>query len=188
MGKIQIVSGLLRGRSIQTPAEDKTRPLLSRLRETLADILRPNLQGTAVLDLFGGSGAIAFELLSNGAASAEIMELHPPAAALIRSNAESLGLHDQVRVHCGDALQMIDRLAERGCCFDIILVAPPYGHGLQQQAISTLASFSLLSKAGTVIVQRDKREPCTEPVAPFNLVRTRSYGRTIFEFFDLSAG
>jgi 16S rRNA (guanine966-N2)-methyltransferase len=90
-----------------------------------------------VLDLFGGSGAIAFELLSNGAASAEIMELHPPAAALIRSNAENLGLQDQVRVHCGDALQMIDRLAERGCCFDIILVAPPYGHGLQQQAIST---------------------------------------------------
>jgi len=188
MGKIQIVSGLLRGRSIQTPAEDKTRPLLSRLRETLADILRPSLQGTTVLDLFGGSGAIAFELLSNGAASAEIIELHPPAAALIRSNAENLGLQNQVQVHLGDALQMIDRLAERGCCFDIIIVAPPYDHGLQQQAINTLAPFSLLSKAGTVIVQRDKREPCTEAVAPFNLVRTRSYGRTIFEFFDLSAG
>ena len=188
MGKIQLVSGTLRGRSIQTPAEDKTRPLLSRLRKTLADILRPNLQGAAMLDLFGGSGAIAFELLSNGAKSAEIVELHPPAVALIRSNAESLGLQNQVRVHCGDALQMIDRLAENDDRFDIILVAPPYGHGLQQQAISTLASFNLLSKDGTVIVQRDNREPCTKPVAPFNLVRTRSYGRTIFEFFDLSAG
>ena len=67
MGSIQIVSGTLRGRTILTPAEDTTRPLLSRLRKTLADILRPSLQGTAVLDLFGGSGAIAFELLSNGA-------------------------------------------------------------------------------------------------------------------------
>jgi 16S rRNA (guanine(966)-N(2))-methyltransferase RsmD len=188
MGSVQIVSGTLRGRTLLTPAEDKTRPLLSRLRETLADILRPNLQGTAVLDLFGGSGAIAFELLSNGAQNAEIVELHPPAAALIRRNAESLGLQDRVQVHCGDAIRTIDRLAENGCCFDIILVAPPYGHGLQQQAVSTLASFNLLSNTGTVIVQRDKREPSTEPVAPFNLVRTRSYGRTIFEFFDLSTG
>jgi 16S rRNA (guanine(966)-N(2))-methyltransferase RsmD len=188
MGSVQIVSGTLRGRTIQTPAEDTTRPLLSRLRKTLADILRLRLQGTSVLDLFGGSGAIAFELLSNGASSAEIVELHPPAAALVRRNAESLGLQERVQVHCGDAIRMIDRLAESGRCFDIILVAPPYGQGLQQQAVSALASAGLLSTTGLLIVQRDKREPCTEPIAPLHHVRTRSYGRTIFEFFDLSAG
>jgi 16S rRNA (guanine966-N2)-methyltransferase len=187
MGSVQIVSGTLRGRIIQTPAEDTTRPLLSRLRKTLADILRPRLQGTAVLDLFGGSGAIAFELLSNGAESAEIVELHPPAAALVRRNAKSLGLQDRVQVHCGDAIHMIERLAESGRFFDIILVAPPYGQGLQQQTVSLLASFSLLSTTGLLIVQRDKREPCTEPIAPLQHVRTRSYGRTIFEFFDFSA-
>ena len=184
MGSIQIVSGTLRGRCVQTPSEETTRPLLSRLRKTLADILRPRLQGAAVLDLFGGSGAIAFELLSNGASSAEIVELHPPAAALVRSNAERLGLQDRVRVHCGDALRMIERLAESGRCFDIILVAPPYGQSLQQQAVSTLASCSLLSQTGLLIVQRDKREPCTEPIAPLHHVRTRSYGRTVFEFFE----
>jgi 16S rRNA (guanine(966)-N(2))-methyltransferase RsmD len=187
MGTVQIVSGMLRGRNVQTPAEDSTRPLLSRLRKTLADILRPRLPGAAVLDLFGGSGAIAFELLSNGAASAEIVELHPPAAALVRRNVESLSLQDRVHVHCGNALQMIERLAERGCCFDIIIVAPPYDHGLQQQAVRTLASVNLVSKTGLVIVQRDKGEPCIEPIAPLHHVRTRSYGRTIFEFFDVSA-
>lgn len=187
MGSVQIVSGTMRGRIVLTPTEDTTRPLLSRLRKTLADILRPRLQDAAVLDLFGGSGAIAFELLSNGAASAEIVELHPPAAALVRRNAENLGLQDRVQVHCGDAIHMIDRLTENRAFFDIILVAPPYGHGLQQKTISTLASFNLLSKAGLIIVQRDKREPCTEPIAPLRLVRTRSYGRTIFEFFDLAA-
>jgi 16S rRNA (guanine(966)-N(2))-methyltransferase RsmD len=186
MGSLQIVSGTLRGRTVLTPAEDKTRPLLSRLRKTLADILRPNLQGASVLDLFGGSGAIAFELLSNGAERAEIVELHPPAAALIRSNAENLGLQNRVRVHCGDAISMIDRLAESDCRFDIILVAPPYGLGLQQQAVNALAPLNLLSKAGLIIAQRDKREPCTEPAVPLHHVRTRSYGRTIFEFFDLS--
>jgi len=186
MGKIQLVSGDLRGRSIQTPTEDTTRPLLSRLRKTLADILRPSLQGASVLDLFGGSGAIAFELLSNGAEMADIVELHPPAAELIRRNAETLGLQDNVTVHPGNALQMIEALDKSGCCFDIILVAPPYGHDLQQQVIQALASANLLCKSGIVIVQRDKHEPCTEPVAPLHHVRTRSYGRTIFEFFDLS--
>jgi 16S rRNA (guanine966-N2)-methyltransferase len=186
MGSVQIVSGTLRGRTVLTPSKKTTRPLLSRLRKTLADILRPNLQGARMLDLFGGSGAIAFELLSNGAESAEIVELHAPAAELIRRNAEHLGLQARVRVHCGDALQMIDRLAESSSCFDIILVAPPYGLGLQQQAVNRLASCSLLSKAGLLIAQRDKREARTGPVGSLSLMRTRNYGRTVFEFFTLS--
>ena len=187
MGRITIISGTLRGRSIRTPAEDTTRPLLSRLRKSLADILRPGLQNASVLDLFGGSGAIAFELLSNGAASADIIELHQPAAALIQSNAQKLGLQNRVHVHCADAIGMIERLAQNNTCFDIILVAPPYGQGLQQQALSVLASSGLLNKTGQIIVQRDKREPCTGAAPPLRHLRTRSYGRTIFEFFDLSA-
>ncbi len=184
MGKIHIVSGSLRGRSVETPAEDTTRPLLSRLRKALADILRPRLTGVSVLDLFGGSGAIAFELLSNGAASAEIVELHSPAAALVSGNAERLGLQDRVQVHCGDALRMIDRLKERGGGFDIIVVAPPYGDGLQQQAVGALASAGLLNDNGIIIVQRDRREPSTEAVPPLHCVRIRTYGRTVFEFFN----
>lgn len=187
MGKIQIVSGGLRGRSVQTPGEETTRPLLSRLRKTLADILRPRLPGAAVLDLFGGSGAIAFELLSNGASSAEIVELHTPAAALVRGNAEQLGLQDRVQVHCGDALRMIAHLAESGRRFDIIIVAPPYGQGLQQLAVNALAPAGLLNANGIIIVQRDRREPSTEPAPPLRLVRTRSYGRTVFEFFSACA-
>ncbi len=187
MGRLQIVSGALRGRTVLTPAEDKTRPLLSRLRKTLADILRPDLRGATILDLFGGSGAITFELLSNGAKSAEIVELHPPAAALIQRNAKNLGLQDRVQVHLGDTLQIIERLEKPDRFFDLILVTPPYNLGLQQRAVNTLASFNLLNKTGLIIAQRDKREPCTEPIAPLNLLRTRSYGRTVFEFFDLSA-
>jgi len=183
-GKIQIISGELRGRSLQTPAGDTTRPLLSRLRKTLADILRPRLQGAAVLDLFGGSGAIAFELLSNGAAQADIVELDPAAAALVQGNAERLGVQKRVQVHCGDALRMIARLAEHGRRFDIILVAPPYGRCLQQQAVSALAPSGLLCDGGLIIVQRDRREPRVEPGPPLRLVRERSYGRTVFEFFD----
>ncbi len=184
MGKIQIISGDLRGRGIQTPGEETTRPLLSRLRKTLADILRPRLPGAAVLDLFGGSGAIAFELLSNGAKHADIVELDPAAAALVRGNAERLVLQERVQVHCGDALRMIERLKERGASFDIIVVAPPYGEGLQQQAVNALAPAGLINASGIIIVQRDKREPSTQPVPPLCRVRTRSYGRTVFEFFD----
>jgi len=187
MGKIQIASGELRGRGIQTPAQDTTRPLLTRLRKTLADILRPRLPGARLLDLFGGSGAIAFELLSNGAARADIVEQDGPAAALIENNAHRLGLHQRVAVHNADALRMIARLEERAQCFDIILVAPPYGRGLQQTSIDALALSGLLAESAIVIVQRDRREPRTEPVPPLRLVRTRSYGRTVFEFFDLGS-
>lgn len=184
MGKIQIASGDLRGRSIQTPAQDTTRPLLSRLRKTLADILRPRLPGARLLDLFGGSGAIAFELLSNGASHADIVEQDMRAAALIQNNADRLGLRQRVAVHNADALRMIERLEERAQCFDIILVAPPYGRGLQQTSIDALAHSGLLAESAIVIVQRDRREPRTEAASALRPLRERSYGRTLFEFFD----
>jgi 16S rRNA (guanine(966)-N(2))-methyltransferase RsmD len=188
MGTIRLVSGELRGRSIHTPAGETTRPLLSRLRKSLADILRTRLRGSTILDLFGGSGAIAFELLSNGAASAEIVELHAPAAGIVRRNAESLHLQGRVQVHCGNAIQIIDVLEKNNRCFDIVIVAPPYGRGLQQEALKALASANVVKKEGLIVVQRDNREPATEAAGPLRHTRTRTYGRTVFEFFEPVAG
>jgi 16S rRNA (guanine966-N2)-methyltransferase len=75
------------------------------LRKSLADILRPRLAGARVLDLFAGSGAVAFELLSNGADAAVVVEHDPAGAALIRRNADTLGL--RVQIFEGDAFAAV---------------------------------------------------------------------------------
>jgi len=118
-GELRITSGVLRGRRVRTPPGQGTRPLLTRLRKALADILRPRLGGARILDLFGGSGAIAFELLSNGGGSAVVCEVKPEAASLIGRNAAELGLASRVRVLTGDALRLLPGLAGEGTVFDV---------------------------------------------------------------------
>ena len=183
MGSITITSGSLRGRRLKTPEGVETRPLLTRLRKSLADILRLRLAQSRLLDLFGGSGAIAFELLSNGAAAAVIVELNAKTAGLIRENAKTLGIEAAVEVFQGDGIATLDALARKKDTFDIIIVAPPYGLGLQQQAVAALARHRLLKPQGIIIVQREDKEAQVTTPAGLDLVRTRAYGRTVFDFY-----
>lgn len=182
MGEIRLVSGTLRGRKLLAPEGGNTRPLLTRLRKSLVDILRPRLRGAKVLDLFGGSGAITFELLSGGAKKAVVVELDRDAADLINKNADNLGV--TIRVIPGDALKVAVRLDKASERFDIIIVAPPYNMDLQEAAMEVLSESELLADEGLIVVQRDKRERFWEPRAPFVHYETRSYGRTVFDFYE----
>lgn len=183
-GAVRIVSGALRGRRVETPPGTGTRPLLTRLRKALADTLRPRLAGARVLDLFAGSGAIAFELLSNGAAFAVAVEKEPSVADGIARNARGLGVADRVRIVPADACEAVPRLACEGERFDVVVVAPPYGLGLQGRAVAALARHGLVTPGGVVVVQRDRREPRPDPAGPLVPVRTRTYGRTAFDYLE----
>ena len=183
MGFITIASGKFRGRKIRTPEGLCTRPLLTRLRKSLVDILRPQLGGARVLDLFGGSGAIAFELLSNGALSATVVELSPRAADLINLNIHDLNLEESGEVFNADGIASIAVFAGQKAEFDIIVIAPPYGQGLQQQALDALEHQKILAAGGTVIIQRSEDEPVSIAAGSLQFLRTRKYGRTVFDFF-----
>lgn len=181
MGTMRIIAGKYRGKALKTPTGQETRPLLSRLRKSLVDILRPRLAGARVLELFGGSGAVSFELLSGGAKEALIIELSPHSARAIRENAAALGA--DARVMEGDCLKALPRIFAAGERFDIVIVAPPYGKNLQHESMELLTQNFLLAEGGLVIVQREGAEPFWEAKAPFVHLRTREYGRTVFDFY-----
>ncbi len=188
MGAVRITSGALRGRKVETPAGEATRPLLTRLRKSLADILRPRLRGARVLDLFAGSGAVALELLSNGADEAVALEQAPEAAALVARNVQRLGVAGRVRVIGADALEACRELGARGERFDVVLIMPPYWKGLQQQALDAVARAGLVAPDGVVVVQRHRDEPGAVPPRGLGLVRSRTYGRTAFDFYEPAPG
>lgn len=184
MGRITITSGSLRRRTIQAPPGQGTRPMLTRVRKSLADMLRPRLAGARVLDVFGGSGAIAIELISNGAAEALCIELDPGAVARIRENARSLGIADALQCRQGDGVAALAACAREGMCFDVIIIAPPYGRGLQQEAVAALQGLPLLLTGGVVVVQREQREQQVPGHDGLRLRKTRSYGRTVLDFYE----
>lgn len=179
---MRITGGTLARRPIEAPRGDRMRPTADRVREALFSALgsRMELAGARVLDLFAGSGALALEAVSRGAAHATLVERHGPTLALARRNAQALGVLDRVATVRADALAHLGRVAEP---LDLILADPPY-------ALAELPSLPArarphLAPGGLFVLEHDTRHAFAE--AP-GLVWTRAYGRTVLSVFEAQQG
>lgn len=108
---MRIIAGEARSRTILAPEGRDTRPTLDRVRENLFNILQWQCPGARVLDLFAGSGALALEALSRGAAEAVLADCDARAVRVERQNVEALGFSQRARVlqadWPGDGAQII---------------------------------------------------------------------------------
>lgn len=171
-GTLRIVGGAWRSRRLAVLPG--SRPTSERAREALFDILGDGIRGRRVLDLFAGSGAVALEALSRGAAEAVAVDRDLRA---LSANARSLGA--PVEAIPADAAAAVRRLGAAGRTFDLVFVDPPYGG----QALSPSDVASLAAAGGRVVWQSDAGE---EPEAPkgWRAARVARYGRNVFTFFE----
>src|SRR5262249_26289050 len=100
----RIIAGEHRGRRIEAPTGERTRPMLDRVREALFSTVQDWVADARVLDLFAGSGSLGLEALSRGAAHARFIERAQPAIAILRRNVELLGVQERCSLVRGDAL------------------------------------------------------------------------------------
>jgi 16S rRNA (guanine966-N2)-methyltransferase len=175
---VRIVAGTLGGRRFQAPAGTDTRPTSDRVREALFSALGPLDTTTRVLDLFAGSGALALEALSRGAAHATLVESDARAAAVIRRNLDALGLaRDSAVLRRRDALKALRDAREAGETYDLVFLDPPYrlATGLGPELAPALAP--ILAPGARVIGESDRRTPLDLP----GLATTfeRRYGDTL---------
>lgn len=185
---LRITGGYLAGRAISSLPGQDTRPPLTRVRQAVANILSPYVEGAAVLDLFAGTGSFSFELLSRGAKSAVLIDKNPRAVQLLRKNAATLGVKHLVKIFKADALDMIDRLAKAEERFDIIIVAPPYFTGLDQESMARLAPGKLLTPGGIVVLQQSPKEQFNERYGALVLKKTYTYGDTRISTYVVNRG
>jgi 16S rRNA (guanine966-N2)-methyltransferase len=149
-GELRIIGGALRGRRWPVPDVAGLRPTPDRVRETLFNWLAPHIAGRRVLDLFAGSGALGFEALSRGAASATLVEQQRGAQALLRDTATRFGL-THVRVEGGDALAFL-RTQPRDA-FDLVFLDPPFDSGLLAPALRLLGERGTLAADGYCYIE-----------------------------------
>lgn len=109
---LRIIAGDLRSRKFQFACDPRTRPMKDRTREAVLNLLGGTLEDHFAFDLFGGSGVLAFEAVSRGAAHAWIWEILKPGARVIQKIAEDLGISDQVTVLDLDVLRWSRSLGE----------------------------------------------------------------------------
>jgi 16S rRNA (guanine966-N2)-methyltransferase len=174
---MRIVAGRLGGRRLVTPAGETTRPTSDRVREALFSVLGP-LDGEVVLDLYAGSGALAVEALSRGAARAVLVERDARAVAAIRRNLEALGLGPEAAsVRRRDVLRALRDAREAGESYDLVFIDPPYRLAAGVGPELAVALAPVLGPEARVIGESDRRSPLELP----GLTTTfeRRYGDTL---------
>lgn len=135
---MRIIAGEWRGRAIEAPAGNATRPTSDRAREGLFSMLASRLgsfEGLQVSDLFAGTGALGLEALSRGAAHCTFVETDRAAREALRHNIDRLGGTPRSDVRA----QGVEHVSLPPC--DLVLMDPPYGAGLAQPALDRAAAW-----------------------------------------------
>lgn len=154
---MRIIAGSAKGRRFEAPKGQDTRPTLDRVKESLFGMLQFRIAGTAVLDLFSGSGNLGLEAASRGANPVVCNDHDRACAALIRSNAEMLGLDEAVRVLCLDCAAALRQLHREGAVFDTILLDAPYASGLSELAAKQALDLGLVRLGGLIIIEHERK-------------------------------
>lgn len=183
---MRIIGGTLKGRRLKAPEGRMTRPMQDRIRESLFNIVAHHDWGAAigepitnanVLDAFCGTGALAFEALSRGAARATLFDKDRDALHTAQENAAALGLKDVCRIVTMDATT--PPKTEHPC--NLVFLAPPYRKGLVVPAFLALNKAGWIAPNALIVIETARGEKLELPSNLAMLVE-RSYGDTTLLF------
>lgn len=174
---MRVIAGTARRLKLETPAGRHTRPTSDKIKETLFNMIQQDLYDARFLDLFSGSGGIAVEALSRGAAEAVMVDNDREALRCIRANLAHTHFEEQARVMAMDVIQALRRLDQQGKAFDIIFMDPPYSMGLEHRILPYLVDSSLVHDDTRIIVEASlEDDPVVMPPASgWRVERVKKY-------------
>lgn len=163
-GKLRIVGGKFRGRQIDYSGDALTRPMKDNIREALFNLVGGWVPGKVVFDLFAGTGAIAIEALSRGAAKAIMVERHFPTVRIISENVRNLDPELDVDVNASDtffwARQFVKDVAKHPADPWIVFCCPPYDFYVSrtEEVLTLINSLIAIAPEGSIfVVESDER-------------------------------
>lgn len=173
---MRVIAGEFRSRVLKTVPGLAVRPTPDRLREALFNIIAPRIKGTVFLDAYAGSGAVAIEALSRGAARAILLERNARVIAVIRENLQALGIADQAVVARGGAASLAAKFPA-----DIAFLDPPYDAAGEYQA--TLAALAR-TPCELAIAQHPSRLVLEDEYESLHKTRVLRQGDNSLSFFE----
>jgi 16S rRNA (guanine966-N2)-methyltransferase len=165
---VRVIAGSSRGRPLRAPTGDTTRPTSDRVRESIFNVLGSlvDLEGTDVVDLFAGSGAMGIEALSRGAGTVTFVDSSLPAVRAVEANVTGTGLDPaRTRVVRADVLVWLERPHR----FDLAFCDPPYAFDGWPEMLNLL-------QAGMAVLESDR---AIEVPETWEIVRNKRYGGTL---------
>lgn len=188
---MRIIAGTLKGRTLATPGprSHTVRPTSDKVRGALFNILGQWMDGLSVLDLYAGTGALAYEALSRGADRAVLVDSSSEGLALCRRNAEQFKLLDRVEILPIPAVRACDKLGKQGRVFELIFADPPYAQNAVTDVLAAISEHRLLGPRGVLVIEHHADEPTPERFGDGPLLvrhDQRVFGDTAVSFYSLS--
>lgn len=181
---IRVIAGSARGLRLKPVPGGASRPVMDRVKEACFNKLGRRVLRARFLDLFAGTGSVAIEALSRGAAEAVLVERSPRALRTIRENLRLARVEARARVQRADVLAWLRNAPQQR--FDLIYIAPPQYQGLWSGTLQALDEHPGWTCRDTLlVVQIDpvEKQPLTlQRLAPFD---ERRYGNTLLWYFHV---
>ncbi|HCC37871.1 MAG TPA: 16S rRNA (guanine(966)-N(2))-methyltransferase RsmD [Treponema sp.] len=172
---MRITGGTLGGRIIEVPP-GVIRPSMDRMRESVFAALG-DISGLSFLDIFSGTGIIALEAASRGAAYIEAVEADPLKRKVLLKNVSL----SPVRINCRfmSAELYIKRIKNH---FDIVFLDPPFPYRFKWELMEQLA-FALRDSKTIILIHRPREDFIRKKIDLLELTDSREYGRSVVDFF-----
>jgi 16S rRNA (guanine966-N2)-methyltransferase len=177
---LRIISGEHKGRVLVSIKRAKIRPSSDKVKGSIFNVLKGEVEGKKVLELFAGSGNLGIEALSCGAEFVTFVDSSLQSIRIIKKNLESLNLNQRAKIIGKDGLKVLPKLQGK---FGIVFADPPYLCGFAQKVIDSVVRYDLLEKDGILVLEHHKKETFTYPEERLFYVKAKRFGDTVASFF-----
>lgn len=182
---MRIITGSAKGIKLKTLEGDNTRPTAERVKEAVFSMIQFDLEGRKILDLFSGSGQMALEALSRGAAQATLVDKSKEAVAIIKDNTQKTKFTDRCRIYQADYADFLKKASSEA--FDIIFLDPPYASNLYMPALQGLIDNGSLKPSSLIICEsRDESVFNGDTMANFSIVKQVRYGTALITLLKIN--
>ena len=173
---MRITAGKFKNKQIKTIESDLIRPTLSKIRESLFNVLQNDIENAVFLDLFAGSGIMGIEAASRNAKEIIFIEKNPKHYKLLKTNLKTLNFEN--KTFLADSINLIEKFNKN--TFDIIYSDPPYKTDLNNKVLEILSRKKLLKNDGWLILECSKEEDFSSDMEnySFELIKEKIYGDT----------
>jgi 16S rRNA (guanine(966)-N(2))-methyltransferase RsmD len=186
---MRVIAGKYRSQPLSTPKGRDTRPTSDRLRETLFNVIAPQIQDAVFADLFAGTGAVGIEAISRGARQVYFAENAKIPLQILRQNLDRLQIRDQAIVEATGVMPLLRRLLKQKIHLDLIFLDPPYKEQLAYETVLRfLAEQPILHVNAIVVVEHARRFTLPNLNTHLQPYRRVEQGEAALTFFRCNAG
>lgn len=177
---MRVIAGKYKSIPLESLSGKQTRPTTDQVKESLFQMLGPFFPGGRVLDLYGGSGAIAIEAISRGMEHAVIVESNARAQQVIARNIEKIKCDS-----CFTLLKMqaAEAIKAQAAAFDLVFLDPPYAKEQLVKDMELLAEYECVKPGRVVVCETINTVNLPEQLATFKQITMRNYGLTNLYFY-----